>query len=421
MYRSDRLRAAVRPHEPHTRAGNPRRSNRWFLPAALTLGSVVLLGLLVNHLRFELRSYALLRRFADPQASGPLLRWETHNVKMEEVTIPLAAGLKTFLEASGSDRKSGAGSSSLVRARLYSPVGVKVPGGMVVVHGIHHLGMDEPRLVSFARAVAASGLTVLTPQLDSLAEYHVDSSSIAVIGESASWLDERLGNAGVTVTGISFAGGLALFAASDSRYASHFRALVLVGAYGNLARVSRFLATGLEELPDGGVETHPPHDYGASVFIYAHLNQFFPPGDLSVAHDALRNWLWEEPEKARALLGELSPASRATMNALLERRIDQVRPHVLNAIHADAVELGALSPEGQMRNLRVPVYILHGSADNIIPPAESLWLKQDLPRQQVRTVLITPAFSHVDFEKDASVWEELQLVHFMAAVLETAN
>jgi len=415
------LRAAARPHEQNTGAENPRRSNRWFLPVGFTLGSVVLLGLLVNHLRFELRSYALLRRFADPQASGPLLRWETHNVKMEEVAIPLSAGPGTFLEAGGSDRRSGAGPSGLVRARLYSPVGVNDPGGMVIVHGIHHLGIDEPRLVSFARAVAASGLMVLAPQLDSLADYHVDSSSIAVIGKSALWLDERLGNAGVTVTGISFAGGLALFAASDSRYASHFRALVLVGAYDDLSRVSRFLATGLEELPDGGVEAHPPHDYGASVFVYAHLNQFFPPGDLSVAHDALRDWLWEEPEKARALLDELSLPSRATMNALLERRIDQVRPQVLNAIHADEIELGALSPKGQMSSLRVPVYILHGAADNIIPPAESLWLKQDLPRQRVRAVLITPAFSHVDFEKGASVWEELQLVHFMAAVLETAS
>jgi dienelactone hydrolase len=81
-----------------------------------------------------------------------------------------------------------------VRARLYFPRDVAHPGGMVVVHGIHHLGMDEPRLVNFARAAAGSGLAVLTPQIDSLADYHVDASSIAAIGESAEWLDGRLGN-----------------------------------------------------------------------------------------------------------------------------------------------------------------------------------------------------------------------------------
>jgi len=109
------------------------------------------------------------------------------------------------------------------------------------------------------------------------------------------------------------------------------------------------------------------------------------------------------------------------MDALLARRIDEVRPQILNAIHTDEVELASISPRGHMANLRVPVYILHGSADNIIPPAESLWLAQDLPHEDVRDVLITGAFSHVDPEKDASVWEELRLVHFIAGVLRAAN
>jgi dienelactone hydrolase len=110
-------------------------------------------------------------------------------------------------------------------ARLYLAVGVAHPRGMVAVHGIHHLGMDEPRLVSFARAAAGSGLAVLTPQIDALADYHVDGASISSIGDSAVWLDQRLGRGPVSVTGISFAGGLSLVAACDPRYASHIRSL----------------------------------------------------------------------------------------------------------------------------------------------------------------------------------------------------
>jgi pimeloyl-ACP methyl ester carboxylesterase len=362
---------------------------------------LIVLVIAIYLLRYDFSSYALLTHFVDPQASGPLLRYETHEVTTEDVTI--------------------AGANEAIRARLYMPVGVAHPSGMVAVHGIHHLGIDEPRLVRFARAVAGSGLAVLTPQVDSLADYHVDATSIPVIGESAAWLDGRLGTQKVTVTGISFAGGLALLAATDPTYGSHIRCLVLMGAYDDLARVSRFLATGQQELPKGKTEPHPAHDYGASVFVYAHLNQFFPAGDLVVAHEALRDWLWEEPEKAKPLLEKLSPASQATMDALLNRRIDEVRPQILNAIHTDELELAALSPRGHMENLRVPVYILHGSADNIIPPAESLWLAQDLPHRDVRDVLITGAFSHVDPERDASIWEELRLVHFIAGVLRTAD
>lgn len=366
----------------------------WFVLA-------ILLALAANYLRFDLRGYSVLLHFADLNATGPLLRFETDGVTTEDVTISMSDGP--------------------VRARLYIPVGVAHPSGMVAVHGIHHLGMDEPRLVSFARAVAESGLVVLTPQVDSLADYHVDRDSIGIIGESAAWLDDRLGDHKVTVTGISFAGGLSLMAARDGRYASHMRALVLMGAYDDLARVSRFLATGIQELPDGTKEPHPAHDYGAAVFVYAHLNQFFPAVDLAAAHDALRAWLWEHPDEAKPFIEKLSPASQGIMDALLARRIDEVRPQILNAIHTDEVELAAISPHGHMDGLSVPVYILHGSADNIIPPAESLWLAKDLPHADVRDVLITGAFSHVDPEKDASLKEELRLVKFVGDVLRQAN
>jgi pimeloyl-ACP methyl ester carboxylesterase len=348
-----------------------------------------------------LRAYTVLLHFADPTATGPLLRFESHPVKTEDVSIATPDGP--------------------LRGRLYIPVGVKHPKGTVAVHGIHHLGMDEPRLVNFARAVAGSGLEVLTPQIDSLADYHVDKDSIPTIGESCAWLDERLGDHKVTVTGISFAGGLALMAALDAPYASHMRALVLMGAYDDLSRVSRFLATGVEELPDGTSVPHPAHDYGASVFVYAHLNQFFPAGDWEAAHEALRDWLWEEPDEAKVAMEKLSPPARETMDALVSRRVDAVRPRILSAIQADEAELEAISPHGRLDGFWVPVYILHGSADNIIPPAESLWLAKDIPHAEVRDLLITKAFSHVDPEKDATLGEELKLVRFVGEVLRASN
>lgn len=381
---------------PDRKAPQNRRV-RWLAWVLVLIAAAIA----INYLRYDLRSYALLTRFADPGASGPLLRFETHDVTTEGIAISTPSGL--------------------LRARLFLPVGVAHPQGMVAVHGIHHLGMDEPRLMSFARAVAGTGLAVLTPQIDALADYHVDAASIADIGDSAAWLDDRLGGHKVTVTGISFAGGLSLLAASDARYAPHIRALVLMGAYDDLPRVSRFLATGIQELPNGTSEPHPAHDYGASVFVYAHLNQFFPAADLDAAHEALRDWLWEQPDKAKIAMEKLSPPARATMDALLNRRIDEMRPRILSAIQTDEPELEAISPSGKLASLRVPVFVLHGSADNIIPPAESLWIAKDIPHGRLRTLLITTAFSHVDPEKHAPLMEELRLVRFVAGVLRAAN
>jgi pimeloyl-ACP methyl ester carboxylesterase len=206
----------------------------------------------------------------------------------------------------------------------------------------------------------------------------------------------------VTVVGVSFAGGLALLAASDPQYAPHIRAMLLMGAYDNLSRISRFLATSEAEFPDGHREPYKAHDYGAAVFVYSHLDQFFSGGDLTVAHEALRDWLWERPQDAQPQLARLSPDGRATMDLLLTRRIEPLREKLLAVIREDQVQLAGLSPQGKLGELRVPVYLLHGATDDIIPSTESLWLEKEIPRVYLGAALITPAFSHVD--PDKSIW-----------------
>ncbi len=388
----------VRPEVGSVHERPPRRVRLGIL-LALLFSPLLVLG--VNRLRYELRSYALLTHFVDPQATGPLLRFETNAVSTEEVAIETNNGS--------------------VPGLLYLPTGIAKPHGIVVLPGIHHLGIYDPRFINFSRALAASGFAVLTPVLAPLADYRVDAASIPTIGASPAWLERRLGTGPVTVIALSFSGGLALLAACDPQYAPHMRALVLFGGYENLERVARFLATGQEEFPDGRILPAPAHDYGASVFVYAHLPQFFDPDDVPAAHEALKYWLWEEPQNAEPSLAKLSPQGRKLLDALMSRRIDLVRPQLLAAIHADATELASLSPDGKIAQLRVPIFILHGATDTIIPPAESLWLEKEVPRQELRAILITPAFTHVDLQHKATWIDEVRLVDFIAAVLQEAS
>jgi len=369
----------------------------WFAVAV----ALVLTVVVIQRLRYELLSYSTLLHFVNPSASGPLLWWESNDVTTDELTFPTPAGP--------------------IPARLYLPLGVNHPPGIVITPGIHHLGITDPRFVNLSRALAASGFAVLAPVLSALADYHVDASSIPTIGESAHWLEQRLDRGPVTVIALSFSGGLALLAAQDPQFAPHIRALVVFGGYDDLARVSRFLATGEAELPDGRLIPMKAHDYGSAVYVYAHLPQFFAPNDLSVAHEALRYWLWEQPGDARPWVTQLSPKGRDTMDALMARRIDLLRPQLLNAIRDDAQELAAISPQGTLKNLRVPVYIVHGAADNVIPYTESLWLEREVPKKMLRGFLITPVFGHVD-PRGASGWyEKLRLIHFLAEVLRDSS
>jgi poly(3-hydroxybutyrate) depolymerase len=60
-----------------------------------------------------------------------------------------------------------------ITARFYYPVGHEQAPAVIVLHGVHHLGIEEPRLVAFATALSSHGLLAITPELNDLADYRV--------------------------------------------------------------------------------------------------------------------------------------------------------------------------------------------------------------------------------------------------------
>ncbi|HSK09290.1 MAG TPA: hypothetical protein VK911_06920, partial [Vicinamibacterales bacterium] len=102
-----------------------------------------------------------------------------------------------------------------LRAKLYRPTN-GAARAVLLTPGVNALGIDEPRLVAFARNLAASGLLVLTPELPDLSRYMVSPRSTDMIEDAARWYaDNHALTAGepIGIVGISFAGGLSMVAA----------------------------------------------------------------------------------------------------------------------------------------------------------------------------------------------------------------
>lgn len=377
--------------------GQSRRTIRRFL---LLLAAVVVLAL-ARPVWTHLRAAAVLLRVQTPQHPGALADLVAHPVE-EVVTEVLTP-------------------SGPIRARLYIPKDTDKDGthapGMVLVHGVHHLGIEEPRLVAFARALSSSGIRVLTPELLSLADYQVDRASIDLIGYSARALSASVGQK-VGVLGLSFSGGLSLLAAADPRFAPYIRFVVSVGAHDDLERVSQFLITNTIERPDGSVVHMTAHEYGALVLIYSHVSDFFPPADVPVAHDALRLLLWEKNDDSRKRAELLSPASRQKMELLYSNHVEALAGEIRGAIARHQAEMAPVSPHGNLGALQVPTMLLHGTGDNVIPSSELLWLQRDIPPAALKSALISPAIGHVELEREPSRADQWKLVHFMAQILE---
>jgi len=316
---------------------------------------------------------------------------------------------------------AGSGSTQQVRAREYLPSGRPHAPALIVLHGVHHLGIDEPRLEAFARAISNCGVQVLTPELPDIKDYHVGASSVRTIGESAKWFAAQTGGP-VGVVGLSFSGGLALVAASQPEYTPAFRFVFAVGAQDSMQRVTEYYRTGRDPRPNGSVEELKPHEYGPLVLEYEYVEDFVTPADVPAIRTVLRAHLYEDKAAEKSSMQTLTPAQRAEALGLMDTASDKTQALLAASDEKHAAELAGLSPHGRLETLTVPVYLLHGEADNIIPSAETLWMETELPRSTLKAALVSPVISHIDFESSQPTWlDQWRLIDFFAQVMQAAE
>lgn len=309
-----------------------------------------------------------------------------------------------------------------VPARLYVPRDHPNAPALVVLHGVHHLGMNEPRLVAFATAMASCGLRVLTPQLPDIADYHVGANSIATIGDAAKWMAERNGGRSVGVMGLSFSGGLALLAAASPQYRGSVRFVVAIGSQDAMSRVAAYYRTGSDLRPDGSSELLPPHEYGALVLEYENIADFVPAAGVAALRSVLRAHLYEDPAAEKAAMAALTPAQQAEAKQLMDTNSAATREALAKDEAKHVEDMAGVSPHGHLAGLTVPVYLLHGEGDNIIPAAETQWMAQELPSATLQSELISPVLSHLDLDGHGpGAWDQLKLVHFFALILHDAE
>ncbi|MGA7156918.1 MAG: alpha/beta hydrolase [Acidobacteriaceae bacterium] len=354
------------------------------------------------YLLARLQAIAVLDQVGGEPVPAMLRKTVSDPVATTDMTLPLASGA--------------------IKARMYTPVNHPDAPAFVIVHGVHYLGMNEPRLEAFAEAMASCGLRVLTPELPDIKDYHVGPNSIATIGDTAVWMEQHNGGRPVGVMGLSFSGSLALLAAAEPEYRPAIKFVVTVGAEDSMARVAKYYLTGKDRRPDGTTEVLAPHEYGALVLEYENLQDFVPAGDLEAVRLVLRDHLYEDPAAERAAMTRLTPEQSAEAKQLMETTSPITRQMIAESDAKHVAAMASVSPEGHLGSLRTPVYLLHGEADNIIPAAETEWLDAEIPKGEVKAMLISPVISHIDLnDKGPTFADRWRLVKFFASFLHAAE
>lgn len=371
--------------------------------------------------RAHLQAVAVLRHVAGQPIPQPLARW---------IAVPVATRDLSFPVESPTGQQ-------VVRARLYLPARPTDGPAIVIFHGVHHLGIDEPRLMGFASALASCGIRVLTPELPDIKDYHVGPGSVRTIGESARWMalhappelasttqstTTRSTPVPVGVMGLSFSGGLALVAAADPLYHPYIKFVFAVGSQHSMDRVTQYYRTGADLRPDGTVELLPAHEYGPLVLEYEYLEDFIPAPDLGPVRAVFRAHLYEDKAAEAAASLRLNETEKRETLELMDATSPATRARIATVIARHTDELAGLSPRGRLRHLSTPVYLLHGEADNIIPSAETLWMASELPSEDLKAMLVSPVISHIDLDGPSpGPRDQWRLIHFFALVLRATE
>ncbi len=311
--------------------------------------------------------------------------------------IRLALGIKEL--ASGVNRQDlpvkqvklhGSMNGSEYEALLYSPEKFQPTTAVILVAGLSELGCYHPRAVALSRVLASRGLLVITPDIKEFRDFQISPEPIRQI---LFWLREIRGlKEGLHITktgigGISFSGTLALISAAQPEVRDTLGFVAAIGPYSDLLRCTKdwFAAA-----PESRSNYYPTRFYAKWIIMRSALDMITDSNERLFLRDVLTDLLLQKTVPP-AHAGMSSQATRwyglATMPETQtdQELTDEIERYLVLRIYPQ------LDPEKALKEIRCPVFLIHGTYDDLIPAEESIELNRKLPNSYL---LISPFLTH---------------------------
>jgi dienelactone hydrolase len=323
-----------------------------------------------------------------------------------------------------------------IRSRLYRP-DERIRRVVLLVPGVHAMGIDEPRLTAFSGELAASGVAVATIELPDLTRYQFDARAVDMIEDAALWLSNQpeVGTTGrIGIMGVSFAGGLSVVAAGRPSLREKLAFVFSFGGHGDLPRALRYLCTGLEparpdDPEDAARRVRPPHDYGVAIILLGLADRMVPPAQVEPLRTGILTFLrasqldavdkqksQEVFEQARRLAGSLPEPAATLLNLVNDRNVKVLGDRLLPVLESVTYQ-NSLSPERSPAPA-APVFLLHGTDDNVIPAVETVLLAHHLDGRTRVRYLLSDLITHASADRAPGPGDVLRLVGFWSDILD---
>jgi pimeloyl-ACP methyl ester carboxylesterase len=283
----------------------------------------------------------------------------------------------------------------------------------VVLHGVTRRGRAHEQLQRFTRTIVSTGAAAIVPEVPEWRDFNlaprlaVPTVRAAIAGlRDSGWTRD----APVGLIGFSFGAPHAIAATAHPDIRDQVAGSVAFGGYCSLERTVRFLMTG-EHAWMGRVHRLVPDPYGRWIVAANYLTAVPRYAGAEAVAAALRELCAEAGDRGipsvDPRLDALKEGRRAGLTDEDRALFELVAPPAASfpdprlatelaeqlAEAAQRVEPG-IEPAPALADVELPVHVLHGRHDNLIPFSEGLRLHACLPRRTQSRVTVTRLFGH---------------------------
>jgi acetyl esterase/lipase len=307
-----------------------------------------------------------------------------------------------------------------VQIRVYTPAGVRNPASIVVVHGFAPAGDQDGYLNLLAIHLARVGFVVVLPTVPGESHFEMLPSDLTVIGDTIRWSAHQTGQQ-VTVLGVSFGGGLVIPAAARPSVAGDVKLIVSFSGYNDLGSIARYFMG--ERITDPSGKLYSGHPAGPFMITSPYLTELVPPRDVAAILPLVAR---VDQNRGQPLLPDdpalllLNPLQRQEFIQLEMVNTPQARDLYLRALVHHGPELEAISPSSVIKTLTIPLFVLHGTNDQVFPEGEIEWMRLEAAGNPNVHILVTPWLEHVSVGRPASTWQKLRVINFCAEIFSRA-
>lgn len=267
-------------------------------------------------------------------------------------------------------------------------------GTIITINGLAPLGNRDPRFIIVNRSLNQLGYTVVSPFYDEICDYKISLRNIEDIKDSIAYISKQkeISPSGkVSIFAPSFSGSLSLIAVSDKKIAERINSVCAIGAFANVDDIigNLFANQSLDE-------------YGRMILLLNFLplsigenKSLFKAIKLAI----LDNYFKYKDNLLEPHYSKMKKTDREFFENLKYNRDFRMKHWeiILKKGGKNRELLTALSVTNHIDTLNLPILLIHGLKDDVVPANESSMLYEKLQARGVDCKLcITNLISHGD-------------------------